>query len=175
MTKVEKITVWGSTALMTATGVAIAWMEYMLQPADPFAVVNHPWQPLLLKLHILSAPIMIFGIGMISMRHIWPHFRNGLRKGRRSGLWSMLLTVPMILTGYALQVVTQVGWLNVLGYLHLALGVAFAAGGGVHFFATRRKARRANLNLSQPMKQPPVVPPFMEPPGYDRRRDQQTY
>ena len=143
MTKVEKITVWGSTAVMTVTGVAIAWMEYALEPVDPFAVVNHSWQPALLKVHILSAPVMVFGIGMIFMRHIWPHFRSGLAMGRRSGLWSMALTVPMIATGYALQVLSNAEWLTTLGYIHFALGTAFAVGGAVHFSATRRKRRRA--------------------------------
>ena len=143
MTKTEKITVWGSTAVMTATGAALGGMEYFLEPADAFAVVNHPWQPWLLKLHILSAPIMVFGIGMIVMRHIWPHFRNGLKQGRRSGIWSMLLTVPMVLTGYALQVFTSGSWLTALGYAHFALGIAFAAGGAIHYMATKRKARRA--------------------------------
>ena len=151
MNKAEKITVWGSTAVMTVTGVALAGMEYLLEPADPFAVVNHPWQPAMLKLHILSAPVMVFGIGMIFMRHIWPHFRAGLKKGRRSGIWSMLLTVPMIATGYALQVLSSVSWLNTLGYVHFALGSAFAIGGGLHFLATRRhKGRRADAGKALP-------------------------
>lgn len=143
MNQAEKVTVWGSTAVMTVTGVALAGMEYLLEPADPFAVVNHAWQPAMLKLHILSAPVMVFGIGMIFMRHIWPHFRAGLKKGRRSGIWSMLLTVPMIATGYALQVLSSVSWLNTLGYVHLALGSAFAVGGALHFLATRRRQRRS--------------------------------
>jgi hypothetical protein len=143
MTRAEKITVWGSTAVMTITGVAIAWMEYVLEPADAFAVVNHPWQPVLLKVHILSAPVMVFGIGMIFLRHIWPHFRTGLKKGRRSGIWSMVLTIPMIVTGYALQVMSNVGWLTTLGYIHFALGSAFAVGGALHFLATRRSQRRS--------------------------------
>ena len=146
MNRAEKITVWGSTAVMTATGVALAGMEYLLEPADPFAVVNHPWQPAILKVHILSAPVLVFGIGMIFMRHIWPHFRTGLKKGRRSGIWSMLLTVPMIVTGYALQVLSSASWLDALGYVHFALGTAFGLGGAIHFVATRRRKRRASGN-----------------------------
>lgn len=143
MTKAEKITVWGSTAVMTLTGVAIAWMEYVMKPADgSFAVVNHPWQPFMLKLHILSAPVMVFGIGMIAMRHIWPHYTAGLKKGRRSGIWSMLLTVPMIVSGYVIQALTSATWLLVLGYVHFALGMLFGLGAAVHFVATNRKTRQ---------------------------------
>lgn len=142
MTTAEKITVWTSATVMTVTGVVIAWMDYVMKPADAFAVVNHPWQPALLKLHILSAPILVFGIGMIFMRHIWPHFRAGLTKGRRSGITSMLLTIPMILTGYALQVLTSTGWLTAVGYAHFALGTAFGIGGAVHYLATRRRRAR---------------------------------
>jgi hypothetical protein len=143
MTKAEKVIVWGSTAVMTGTGIVIAWMEYVLTAPQPWAVVNHPWQPFILKLHIISAPVMVFGIGMISMRHIWPHFKNGLKKGRRSGIWNMLLAIPMIGTGYALQALSNAGWLQVMGYLHFALGTIFGAIAFIHFLATARKTRQA--------------------------------
>lgn len=154
MTKAEKVTVWSSTAVMTITGFVIAWMEYVLKPADTFAIVNHPWQPFLLKLHILSAPVMVFGIGMIAMRHIWPHFKNGLKKGRRSGVSSMLLMVPMILSGYAIQVLTNATWLTVVGYIHFALGAAFGVGAVVHFVATNRKNRRTTFPYSPATERP---------------------
>ena len=166
MTKAEKITVWGSTAVMTATGVAIGWMEHAVTPSDAFAVVNHPWQPFLLKLHILSAPVMVFGIGMIFMRHIWPHFRNGLKMGRRSVIGSMLLTVPMIVSGYAIQVLTSASWLRILGWAHLVLGVMFAIGATIHFVATNRRARKARKIGEQPPNPKQAVDPFPAPRPY---------
>jgi hypothetical protein len=154
MTKLEKVMVWGSTAAVTATGLVYSWMKYMLQPVDTFAVINHPLQPLVLKLHIVTAPFLVFGVGMIAMRHIWPHFKAGLRKGRRSGISSMLLLVPMIATGYALQALTSAPWLRAIGLIHLGLGVVFAIGAAIHYAATTR-----NLKISrqaEALKQRPL-------------------
>jgi len=141
VTTFEKYTVWGSTAAVTVTGVAFAWMKYLLKPADEFAVVNHPLQPLMLKLHIAAAPVMVFGLGMIVMRHIWPHFRRGVAQGRKSGLTSMLLVLPMIVSGYALQTLSAQSWLRWLGYIHLGLGLVFATAALLHGLATRVRGR----------------------------------
>lgn len=143
MTRLEKGVVWGSTVAVAATGFAYTWMKYLLEPADPWAVVNHPLQPLVLKLHILSSPLLVFGLGMIALRHIWPHLKAGLRKGRRSGIVSAAVTIPMVLTGYLIQAVTHAGWLTVIAWTHIALGTVFAVGAGAHALATRRTARRA--------------------------------
>ena len=152
MTKVEKVMVWGSTVAVTATGVAYAWMKYLLHPLDSFAVINHPLQPLVLKLHIVSAPFLVFGIGMIALRHIWPHFRAGLRKGRRSGVSSMLILIPMIATGYALQALSSASWLRIIGLVHLGLGLIFAIGAALHYVATNRRTA-ANQDFEAPQMQ----------------------
>ena len=149
MTKLEKYLVWGSSAVVTATGLAYAWMKYLIQPADPFAVVNHPLQPLVLKLHIVTAPVFVFAIGMIAMRHIWPHFRKGLARARRSGVSSMLLVLPLIVSGYALQAISAVSWLSIVGYVHLALGIAFALAALGHAIATRAAPRAMEVNSNE--------------------------
>lgn len=158
MTKIEKVMVWGSTVAVTLTGTVYAWMKYTLEPADAFAVVNHPLQPLVLKLHIISGPFLIFGIGMITMRHIWPHFRSGWKKGRRSGITGALMALPMIATGYAIQAFSSAGWLLILGYIHFALGLVFAAGAAIHFVAIRRKTQTAKLGPGYPAPAMPAMP-----------------
>lgn len=150
MTAIEKWMVWGSTLAVTITGVIYAWMKYLLVPADAFAVVNHPLQPLVLKLHIISGPFLIFGIGMITMRHIWPHFRSGWKRARRSGVTSAAMAAPMIVTGYAIQAVTNATWLVLLGYVHLALGLVFALGAAIHFVMSKRKMQTAKLGPGFP-------------------------
>lgn len=140
MTRFEKTLVWGSSAAVSVTGTVYAIMKHLLQPADPFAIVNHPLQPLVLKLHILSAPVMVFAVGVILMRHIWPHFRNAFSRGRRSGITTAAFTIPMVVTGYALEAISSTPWLRIVGWAHLALGLIYAAACLAHFVATRRGA-----------------------------------
>ena len=47
-----------SNLLVGGTGLVYAWMLYLVKPTDPYAVVNHPWQPQTQHLHILVAPLL---------------------------------------------------------------------------------------------------------------------
>ena len=138
MTPFERWTVWLSAVLVTATGVAYFWMKYLLHPTDPFAVVNHPWQPAVLKLHILTAPVLVFGLGLVAVRHVAAHLMARTRWGRRSGLSAVVSAAPLILTGYFIQALTNERWLRVVGWAHIGLGLVFAAGLLLHQVIVRR-------------------------------------
>ena len=56
MNRTEAWFVHLSTLLVGITGVIYAIMRYLMEPTDPFSVVNHPWQPTLQHLHVLVAP-----------------------------------------------------------------------------------------------------------------------
>lgn len=156
MTRFERAFVWLSTLVVAATGIVYAIMKHLLSPVDEFAVVNHPLQPLVLKLHILTAPCLVFAIGLITTRHIWPNLRSGLRHARRSGLAAALLVVPMVLTGYLVQAVTHVPLLTALAWSHLVLGGVFALAAAGHAVATRR--RRAHRPTTLTLTRSPRVP-----------------
>lgn len=136
MTQFEKWSVWSTSVATTVTGVGFSWAKYFVSSDDPWAVVNHPWQPWFLKAHILVAPLMVFAIGMIFTRHVWRHFRNRVRLGRRSGIFTALATLPMVATGYLIQAVTHGGWLQALAIAHTVLGFAYAVGLALHQPAT---------------------------------------
>ena len=165
MSSWEKHLMWWSTAAVALTGFVYAWMKYLLQPADEWAIVNHPLQPVILKLHILVAPVLVFAIGLIASRHILAHLRTRTRTGRRSGTSAALIVVPMILSGYLIQAITHNGFLTALGYLHLAAGTVYAAAAVAHAVAARRqrRARAAGSN-------DPAAPGFHGPAaaGFDR-------
>jgi len=155
VTRLERWTVWGSTVLVTLSGVIYAWMKYLLHPVAEFAVINHPLQPLLLKLHILTAPVLVFAIGLIATRHILPRLAARIPTGRRSGLVAALVVVPMIFTGYLIQAVTHVPLLTALGWSHLGLGLLFGTAAAAHALAARLR-RRAQSFSPWPAKSPRV-------------------
>ncbi len=132
MSRFERWAVWTTSLLTVATGLAYLWLKYGLEPAEPWAVINHPLQPVVLKAHIVVSPLLLFAIGMIATRHIWRHWRSGVGWGRRSGVTTVLATAPMVLTGYLIQVVTAAPLLAVAQWIHVGTGVVFALGLGVH-------------------------------------------
>lgn len=114
--------VWSSSLLTGLTGVIHFWMEHALEPAQPWAVINHPLQPWVLKAHILVAPVMVFAIGLVAVDHIWRHFRQKVRPGRRSGVLAMAVFGPLVVSGYLIQAVTHAGWLFAIVAAHVVTG-----------------------------------------------------
>lgn len=128
---------WTGSAATGVTGAAYWWMDHMMEPVGEWAVINHPLQPWVLKAHIVVAPLLVFAVGMIALDHVWKHFRGRIRRGRRSGLTTMWVVVPMILSGYLIQAVTHIGWLAVVVWLHVLTGIAFVVGLAAHQLAIR--------------------------------------
>ena len=132
MNRFEKWTLWISLALTAITGVGLLWTKYFMHTDDPWAVINHPLQPWLLKAHIVAAPALVFALGLIGSKHIWQHYKARLPVGRRTGIATVLLAGLMVVTGYLIQVVTQVVSLKVLAISHIALSFVFLVGFVAH-------------------------------------------
>lgn len=142
MSRFQRWLVVGSSVATAVTGVLYAWMKYLMEPADPWAVINHPLEPWILKAHVLAAPVMVFAFGVIAVNHVWKHFRCRVPVGRRSGLTAAALFFPAVLTGYLIQVVTHTGWLDALVVAHLATGGVYTAGLLAHRRLVGRNRRR---------------------------------
>lgn len=95
-----------ATVLVTVTGGVFAWFKYFVESSDPFAVVNHPLQPTALSAHVLVSPLAVFAFGWIASNHIFPGVANRYAPKRASGLWSLAMIVPMVVSGYLIQVST---------------------------------------------------------------------
>lgn len=120
MSRFEAWTAHAATLLVGGTGLAYAWMRYLVHPADPFAVVNHPLQPLVQHLHVLMAPMLVFAAGLMWHQHAWGYWRRGVRRHRRSGASMILTLVPMVISGYLIQTAADSGWRRTWAAVHLA-------------------------------------------------------
>lgn len=118
--------------VVAGTGLLYFYMKYVLTPSDPFAVVNHPWQPTLLALHIVAAPVFIAFFGMIFSSHTLRKLVSGAAVNRRSGWISVLSFCTMALTGYLLQVAASPTWVTSMAWAHVIASSVFVAGYGVH-------------------------------------------
>jgi hypothetical protein len=125
------------TAVVTITGIVYFWMKYLLETGDPFQVINHPWQPFMLKSHILVAPALIFAVGLITKSHILRKL-NTTRVNRFSGGLALFSFPCMVISGYLLQVVTDETGSRIVLVLHLVTGVLFAGAYLIHQMITFR-------------------------------------
>jgi hypothetical protein len=131
--------------LVTAlTGVVFAVMKYAMKSDDPFAVVNHPLQPYMLSAHVVIAPLLVFGFGWVFTNHIWPGFTSGIARKRKSGLWSMGAIVPMVMSGYLLQVATADATRQAMAIAHWISSALFVVAYVIHLL-TKKAARMQAL------------------------------
>ena len=131
--RTEKILLLLASLATGLTGLVYGWMRHFARSQDPFSIVSHPWQPQVAALHILAAPLLVFGLGLIARDHIVGRFRDPrARRGRRTGIVAAGLVLPMVASGYALQTFGSQSWRGATGWLHLGLGVLYLAALAAH-------------------------------------------
>lgn len=175
----ERWSVWVTSFLVVASGTGYFVTKYLMSASDPYAVVNHPLQPLFLKLHVLTSPLLLFALGLITVRHVWRHYRSGVRWSRKSGITAAVAVVPMVVTGYLIQVLTAAGWIRAMAWAHIGFGFLYAVGFGVHAWVIRRREppeprfcdgkRSEERNFSAPDAKDTVQVPGSPRPGSRER------
>lgn len=142
---------WTFGALVLAssiTGLVYFWMKYLLVTADPFAVVNHPWQAAMVAAHIVVSPPLILMFGIILNSHILKKLRATAVPNRKSGLFSLATFFVMVASGYLLQVATGEGTLRMLVAVHVASGTLFSVVYVAHLLISVRLARAQVARLA---------------------------
>lgn len=128
---------------VAATGVVWFVMKFLMEPVDEWAVVNHPWQPVMQHLHVLTAPLLVFLVGYIWRDHVVRALASS-RTSRRSGIGLIASFAPLAASGYLLQVSVDEGWRAIWSYLHLGTGGVWLLAFGGHLAASLAAwARRA--------------------------------
>jgi len=144
VTRAQKLLLTLTTLLLALTGIAYAVFKYLgedlaarfpsLFPSadDAFTAIHHPLEPWTLDLHVLAAPALVFAFGWIFKDHILAKLATPGAPVRRSGIAGIVLFVPMVASGYLLQVVTNESLHALLVVLHLGSGALFAGTYIVH-------------------------------------------
>jgi len=114
-----------ATLAAGATGLILFAMKELMEPVDPFSVVNHPWQPLVLKAHLVAVPFLVFAVGLIFSSHAAERYRSGHGPARRSGAGLLVLFAPLVLSGIGVQILTHETWQRGAVWLHVGTGAAY--------------------------------------------------
>lgn len=128
--------------VVAASGFAYLWMKYILETTDPFALVNHPWQSIMLLAHVIASPPLILVVGIILSSHILKKMRVRGAPSRKSGLVSLSSFATLAASGYLLQVVTSEAWLTGLVVAHVASAVLFTVFYAGHLVLSAAAVRR---------------------------------
>ena len=149
---------WAFNALHTVvglTGFVYLYMKLVLVTDDPFAIINHPWQPAMLSIHVVAAPVFIAFFGMLFRSHSLRKLRSGNPANRRSGWTSIIGFSTMALSGYFIQIGTSPAFITFSIWLHIVTGTLFVLSYAVHLVnGWRIKGQPAGLPLSNPETAP---------------------
>ncbi len=112
-------------ALLTAlSGLATGGLRYFGRVAGEFGPEPHPLQGLAQHFHVLAAPVLLFALGMAVRGHLAAKLRAGAEH-RHTGVGLGLLILPMVASGYLLQVAVAPGWRLAWAWVHGPASVLF--------------------------------------------------
>ncbi len=157
-----------STAIVVGTGIIYFVMKDLLTTNDPFAIINHPWQPLFQKLHLLSGPLMIYAVGIYTLSHVIPHLKSRRPLGRLTGVVLCTLTLLMALSGYLIQMISSETWLSRVAIAHIGISFGFTLLFGIHLWLTldeRRSRQQQRLAQIKHLRPAAELCPISPPPS----------
>jgi hypothetical protein len=139
MTRAQAWSVHLAVLGVGGTGLVYAWMCYLCEPEDEFALVNHPLQPSVQHLHLWLAPLLVFAVGLVWSEHAWARVRSAFPARRPTGLVLVALFWPMALSGVAVQVAEGAMARSLAVWTHALAGTLWCLAYGVHLLALRGK------------------------------------
>ncbi len=153
---------WNHAALVaiSLTGLSYGAFKYFVPSPDPDSRAGHPWQPGFLKAHVLVAPLAVFGIGLLLRRHALEKLRQGEPDGKKTGTAMLVLFLPLVLTGYLIQVFVETGTVRATGFIHAGLGLLLVLG---YAFHPRRHPEREKRHGRRRRSRHPEAPPGRRP------------
>jgi hypothetical protein len=123
--------------LVGLSGVAYGVMKYFMAGADPDSRAGHSWQQPMLKAHVLTAPFLVFALGLVFGGHALVRLKGGEAPGRKSGAGLLALAAPLVLTGPLIQVLTGDAARQWTGWIHAALGAVYVLAYAGHLLKRR--------------------------------------
>jgi len=115
-------------AVVAASGLLYGILKYFVRGTDPDSRLAVPWQPSVLAIHVLAAPVAVFALGLVFRRHALTRLAMGQREGRPTGRALTWLAIPLAATGYLIPVLTGNAARHWTGWIHSAIGLVFAVG-----------------------------------------------
>lgn len=127
--------------VLWVTGCYWLILHFFFARTSDFGPVQHPWGPLILRIHGWIAVAGVFLLGWLTARHVsdrWPQMVK-----RASGIATACVVALLALTGYALYYTTD-GLHDVAGLVHEVIGSTAILFALTHW-RRHRPARRSRL------------------------------
>ncbi len=153
MSGFERLALHLGAWLTGLSGLGYGWLRYFKVVQGEFGPEPHPLHSLLQHAHVLAAPLLLFALGMMVRGHFAVKLRVLSREGRRTGWGLAALILPMVASGYGVQVVTDPRWRTGLAWVHGVASILFLLaylGHGLRFWWQARRSDTESVSADQP-------------------------
>lgn len=127
-----------SVLLAAVSGFVYGALRYFGETEDEFGPVAHSWLPTLHTAHVVTVPLFVFALGMLWQHHIVHKLRSGAKARRTTGVILLSQAIPMIATGYLLQVTIDEVWRETWIWAHGITSTLFSLVFVVHLLVRVR-------------------------------------
>jgi hypothetical protein len=131
MSNLQRLVLHLSAGLVALSGILYALALYFTEGLAAL-------QPWIRTLHIVAAPVLVFALGWIASSHMVPKLWNAMGLERYSGFAVGWIAIPMVLSGYLLQV-SGGGFRSAMEMTHWTSAALFVIGYLVHALARNRQ------------------------------------
>ncbi len=138
---------WISIFLISYTGILLFIIKYFYPPLNEYSIIHHPWEQFILKAHIIVSSVSVFAFGYVFAIHAIPYIIQKVQKAVKSGMVIFVLVVPMILSGYFIQVIVHEWSLWIVTWIHIITGIIFMLVFILHQFRVNPEKKWKHISI----------------------------
>lgn len=124
-----------ANGLVAITGIGYGVIKYFFVVEGAYGPEPHAslgtWQ----HAHVITAPLLALLLGAFWKAHAQSLLRKNIKEGRRSGLGLLWFVLPMVFSGYLIQIAMTDVWRNIFIWIHVVVSVLWIAAYAIHWLA----------------------------------------
>lgn len=123
--------------LSLVSGLAFYYLNTWVEIEGEFGPQKHPWQFPILKVHAISAFVMMFLYGMFWATHVQLGWRS--KRSRNTGSVMTAVIGCQVVTAYLLYYLSDETWRLWTSYIHIAIGISIPLALFAHIVVARKQ------------------------------------
>ena len=125
--------------LVAGTGLVYGVLKYFFIIEGEYGPEPHAAQGWWQHAHVITAPLLALLLGAFLRAHAWPLWKKKIQEGRKSGIGLMGFILPMVFSGYLIQIAMSDLWRTIFVWIHVVVSCLWVVAYAVHYWVHKRK------------------------------------